>query len=92
MVQERIKIKDIDITLTRKNIKNMYLRVLPPNGEVIISAPTHLSNEDITAFVNSKYDWIIKKQELILNNNIQAPLKYKTGEKHYLWGKEYTLQ
>ena len=70
----------------------MYLRVLPPNGEVVISAPLHLSDEDITNFIISKKKWIMQKQRLILDNKIQTPLKYKSGEKHSLWGKEYTLQ
>ena len=39
-----------------------------------------------------KKDWILKKQRYIKENNIKAPLKYDNGEKHYLWGKEYTLQ
>ena len=85
-------IEDIPVTVKRKNIKNMYLRVLPPNGEVVISAPSYLSEEDITNFIISKKKWILKKQQLILNNNIQIPLKYTTGEKHPLWGEEYTLQ
>ncbi len=85
-------LEGITITLERKNIKNMYLRVLPPNGEVKVSAPLFLSDEDILEFVKSRKDWILKKQELILNNKIKAPLKYTNGEKHSLWGEEYTLQ
>ena len=85
-------IEDIPITLKRKNIKNMYLRVLPPNGEVIISAPLHLSEDDIINFVKSKKTWILKKQQLILDNNIKSPLKYISGEEHLLWGEKYTLQ
>ena len=92
MSKEDIIIDDIQITLERKNIKNMYLRVLPPNGEVKVSAPLLLSDEDILEFIKSRRDWILKKQELILKNKIKAPLKYTTGEKHYLWGKEYLLQ
>ena len=92
MSKEDIIIDDIQITLERKNIKNMYLRVLPPNGEVKVSAPLLLSYEDISDFIKSRRDWILKKQELILKNKIKAPLKYTTGEKHYLWGKEYVLQ
>ncbi len=85
-------IEDIPITVKRKNIKNMYLRVLPPNGEVIVSVPLYLSEKDVINFIKSKKEWILKKQQLILENNIQHPLKYKSGEKHFIWGKEYTLQ
>ena len=91
-MKEKIIIEDIAITLERKNIKNMYLRVLPPSGEVKVSAPLFVSDKDISDFVKSRKEWILKKQELIKNNKIKAPLKYLNGEKHYLWGKEYKLQ
>ena len=92
MIREKIIIEDIAITLERKNIKNMYLRVLPPNGEVKVSAPLFLSDEDISNFIKSRKEWILKKQELILKNGISAPLKYKNGEEHEIWGKTYALQ
>ncbi|WP_407421187.1 M48 family metallopeptidase [Methanobrevibacter sp.] len=92
MNSEKIQIENIDITLHRKNIKNMYLRVLPPNGKVVISAPLFISDEDIVNFVKFRKEWILKKQHIIQNSEIQAPLKYKSGEKHFLWGKEYLLK
>ena len=73
----------------------MYLRILPPNAEVKISAPLNLSKSDIIKFANSKYLWIKKKQEIVLENSKKAKsrqLKYLNGETHYLWGKPYTLQ
>ena len=92
MTKETLIIENLTVTLERKNIKNMYLRVLPPNGEVKVNAPASLSDEDITNFIKSKKDWILKKQQYIQENDIKPPLKYANGEKHYLWGTEYTLQ
>ena len=92
MAKEILKIDNITITLERKNIKNMYLRILPPNGEVKVSAPLFISDDDIANFIKSKKDWILKKQKYIEENVIKSPLKYNNGEKHYLWGEEYTLQ
>ena len=92
MAKEKILIEDIPITLYRKNIKNMYLRVVPPEGEVKVSAPLFLSDTDIVNFVKERKDWILEKQKLISQNKIKAPLKYKSGEIHQLWGKDYTLQ
>lgn len=92
MVKEKILIEDIPITLTRKNIKNMYLRVMPPNGEVKVSAPLFIPDKEITDFIKSRKDWILKKQKLILENGIKAPLKFVNGETHHLWGKPYRLQ
>lgn len=92
MTKEKIIIENIPITLDRKKIKNMYLRVIPPKGEVKVSAPLFLSDADIADFIKSHKDWILKKQKQILENKIKAPLKYKNGEIHYLWGENYTLQ
>jgi len=92
MKKETKIIENIAIILHRKNIKNMYIRILPPDGEVRVSAPSFVSDEEIENFIKARKDWILKKQKLIQDNNIQGPLKYKNGEKHYLWGKEYQMQ
>ncbi|AMD18160.1 hypothetical protein TL18_09120 [Methanobrevibacter sp. YE315] len=92
MTPEKIIIEDLTIILERKNIKNMYLRVLPPNGDIKVSAPLFISDKDIQNFIKSRKDWILEKQKLILENDIKMPLKYKSGETHYLWGKAYRLQ
>lgn len=92
MKQETLTVENITVTLERKNIKNMYLRVLPPDADVKVSAPLSMSEESIINFIKSRKDWILKKQKLILENDIRPPLKYKNGETHYLWGKSYVLQ
>lgn len=91
-MKEIISIEDLTVTLYRKNIKNMYLRIVPPNGEIKVSAPLFVSDNDIIDFVKSRKEWILQKQKYILDNEIKAPLKYTNGETHYLWGEKYTLQ
>jgi hypothetical protein len=91
-MKDKILINGIAVKIVRKNIKNMYIRISPPNGDVKVSAPSFVSDEDIIAFVKSKEDWILKKQKYILENDVKSPLKYTNGEKHCLWGEEYTLQ
>lgn len=83
---------NIPIKITRKNIKNMYIQVLPPNATVKVSIPKNLSDEEICDFIESHKDWIEKKRRYILENKIQAPLKYKSGETHCLWGEKYILK
>lgn len=85
-------VENIAVTVEKKNIKHMYIRILPPNGDVKVSAPLFVKDEDITEFIKLKRDWILDKQKYILENNVKAPLKYANGEKHPIWGKEYTLQ
>ena len=54
MKKETKTIENITITVERKNIKHMYLRILPPHGEVKVSAPLFLSDNDISDFIKSK--------------------------------------
>ena len=92
MKEEKLILDGLIIFLKRKNIKNIYLRVKPPNGEVHLSVPQYLSDENVVDFIKSKKEWIINKQTYIIDNNIEAPLKYIDGETHYLWGEKYTLK
>ena len=85
-------INGISITVQRKKIKNMYLRVIPPEGEVKISAPLFVSDDKIVEFVESKMDWILAKRKEISEKKYLPALKYVNGENHYLWGEKYTLQ
>ena len=56
----QIVISNIPVEVVRKNIKNMHLSVLPPDGRVRVSAPTQLTDEAITMFVRTKLGWIKK--------------------------------
>ena len=82
------------LTITRKKIKNLYLRV-HPDGTVSVSAPKRLSDKAIREFVNSKTDWIeaqLQKLEERKRAGQQTGIKqpaettYLTGEIHYYWG------
>lgn len=87
-----MEINGINVIVQRKKIKNMYLRVVPPEGTVKISAPYFVDDDKIIEFVNAKMDWILAKQKQIANMEYVPELKYVNGEKHYLWAEEYTLQ
>ncbi len=91
VIREEIEIEGIPITLERKNIKNMYLRILP-DATVKVSSPMRLSDESINDFVISRMDWIRKTRERMLENPPKPKIKYKEGETHYLWGEAYKLQ
>jgi len=58
-----VLISDVQIEIIKKDIKNMHLSVLPPDGKVRVSAPNNLSDESIIMFVKTKLGWIKKQQE-----------------------------
>ena len=47
---QQIQIGNISVEITKKNIKNLHLRVNPPTGSVRISAPTRMNLETIRVF------------------------------------------
>lgn len=89
---EQLIINNIPIEIKRKKIKNMYLKILPPDGRVYISAPLRMSVEEIGRFIQLKYDWIRKQQEKIQKRPGQKELEYISGEEVFVWGKKYTLK
>ncbi|MBW3079211.1 M48 family metallopeptidase [Bifidobacterium sp. 81T8] len=50
------------VTVTRKAIKNMYLRVRPADGGVEVSAPLRMSERQIVDFVRGRREWIARAQ------------------------------
>ena len=79
------------VQITKKRIKNIYLRVLP-GGVVTVTAPLHMTDKEIENFVQNHQDWIAKHKERLLSRQDKMEYAYETGEEHYLWGKKYTLE
>ena len=55
------RIGPYDVCVTKKRIKNMYLRVLPQGGGLAVNAPLRMSDAEISRFVLSREDWIEKQ-------------------------------
>jgi len=83
---------DIEITVTRKRIKNLHLRIIPPRGDVLISAPYLMSQRSIEKFALSKLDWINRHRQRIISAEPSVPHLYETGETHFLFGESCILE
>ena len=88
----RIQVSGIAIDVCRKNIKNIHLSVMPPDGEVRISAPLNLSDEAIKIFIRTKVAWIKKQQEKFANQARLGKREFVSGESLFVFGKQYYLQ
>ncbi len=78
--------------LRRKRIRNLHLRVSPPDGRVSLSAPVRMPIEAIHAFAASKLDWIRRKRALFPGREPAPAPSYCDGETHDLWGNRYPLR
>ena len=82
----------IPIEITKKKMKNMYIRVDKDTGIVRVSIPNHVTYSEAEAFVERNLEWIEKTREDVLNKNNTKPVEYVNGETIKLWGDEYELE
>lgn len=88
---KEILINNIPIEIEKKRIKNMYLRILAPDGRIKVTAPMKVKDEEVFRFINSKLDWIEKHREQLQRQTHHKILQYETGDQLYLWGRKYRL-
>ena len=89
--KKTLTINDIEIEVTKKDIKNIHLSVHPPNGAVRISVPSKMNNEDIKLFAISKLAWIKKQQSKFENLERIPEREFVSGESYYFLGTKYLL-
>ena len=87
-----IKIGELDIQLTRKNIKNLHISVMPPDGQVRVSAPDAMTDTAIRMAVIHRIPWIRRQQAAFAKQDRQSAREMVNGETHYLWGRRYRLE
>jgi predicted metal-dependent hydrolase len=88
-----IELDGIPVTIIRKSIKNMYLRVKPVTGDVVVSAPNKLSLQIIKAQLLAKQAWIhtARARAHIHKRTLQTSPSMESGEQHFFLGTPYTL-
>ena len=79
-----IEVNGIPIEVTRKRIKNLYVKVNRGSGRVRVSCPVRISEKNLIRFVDSKSDWIL--------NQLQKTVKVKSKELEFISGEELLFQ
>lgn len=91
MAEDQIEIDGISINIIRKPIKNMHLRIYPPDGRVQISAPLRLPIKHIYKQVEAKLDWLHAQRARLQALPLPSEPTMQTGEHHYFLGHAYVL-
>lgn len=73
-----------NIQIIRKQMKNIRLRV-KQDGTVVLSAPHHISDAYLQAFLEEKAEWIQTQQSRL------HITRYESGEQLALFGETYQL-
>lgn len=73
MAQRRAQTTTLDVDglavdVTRKRMKNLRLRVMPPDGRVAVSAPLGTADVQIERFVRDKRSWIERQQRALADS------------------------
>ncbi len=93
MAEEKIiRVKDLEVHVYKKKIKNYHINVLPPDGKVRVSVPMDTPDEAIRLIVIKRYDWIKKHVKRMREQERQTEREYVSGESHYFKGKRYLMR
>lgn len=86
-----LKLSDIRVAVVRKDIKNVHLSVLPPDGEVRLSAPRRMRLDTLRAYAISRLSWIRKQQKRLREQPRETARQHIERETHYVWGERCLL-
>ena len=74
---------NIKIEIQRRKIKNMNIYIKPPKGDVLVTVPMRISDEEVFRFLKKKEQWILKNHEKMFQTALikssiifQIPDKY----------------
>lgn len=88
---QQIIIDGLEITLVRKNVKNLNLVVYPPDGRVRVSAPRRTSEAIIRQVVQARMAWIKRQQARFAGLAERSTPQFANGEEVDFLGKTYLL-
>lgn len=87
-----MRVRDLDIQVVRKTIKNLHVAVYPPDGHVRVAAPAHMDDDAIRLAVVDRLAWIQRQRRELLAQPRQSEREMVTGETHYVWGRRHRLR
>jgi predicted metal-dependent hydrolase len=91
-VHSVLVIGGLNVEVIRKDIKNLHISVMPPNGRVRVAIPAHVNDDRVRGAVVSKLAWIKKQQSDFEKQPRQSEREMVSGESHYFFGRRYRLE
>lgn len=82
----------VEVEVVRKDIKNLHLGVLPPNGRVRISVPMHIDDEAARLAVVNKLNWVKKQIASFESQPRLSKPEAVSGESWYVFGQRFRLR
>ena len=77
----KVLIDGLEVTVTRKSVRRINMRIKEPDGSIHISAPYRTPDRDIEDFVRSKRAWIDRNVQIVRNRAAAHPEPRNSSEK-----------
>jgi predicted metal-dependent hydrolase len=88
----QLQIGELEVDVVRKDIRNIHLAVLPPDGRVRIATPPQVGDEQVRRLIIGRLSWIRAQQQKFEQQPRQSVREYVSGETHYYAGHRYRLR
>ncbi|MGI9212952.1 MAG: M48 family metallopeptidase [Methylococcaceae bacterium] len=89
-----MQIAGLEADVVFKNVRQLRLRVCPPDGQIKVSVPVGMSLKDVEGFLDKQQEWITRYQKKIKIRASRPSTQSHTlseREPHYIWGKQYLI-
>ena len=85
-------VEDVLVSVVRKRVKNVNLRVYPPAGDVVVSVPLRMPEGVVREVVTDRLPWIRRQRSRYASAQAARFLEYVDGEEHRVFGLPYTVR
>lgn len=89
--KRQVEVEGISVQVTRKNIKNLNLRVYPADKVVKVSVPRRAPENAVIDFLEAKMPWIKKHLTKPVRSPQKKELQFTQGGEHQVWGETHIL-
>lgn len=90
--RSRLVVNELSVEVWRKPIKRIRLVVNPPDGQVRISVPPFVSDDEVRRMVIKHWEWVQRQRERVRSQRENGQLAVRSGEKIWYRGRLYRLE
>ena len=88
----KLQVQDLQIDVNPKDIKNLHISIMPPDGRIRVSCPFSMSEESVRLSIVSKLSRIRKEQRSFAEYVRESKKEMISGESHYVDGNRHILE
>ena len=86
-----VEVDDLQVMISWKQMRNIRLKVLPPHGEVAVSAPRGVPARQIAQFVREQRAWIDRQRARLKSVSLEQD-RLEDGGAARLWGRWHAVE